>query len=397
MIMAPYESQVLTTPFHPRTSAYCRTNHWANWSGYTTVQVYTDVQLEYFAARNSAALFDLSPMTKYDITGPSAEAFLNRLLTRDIRRLGVNRVAYVAWCNDDGMLIDDGTVFRFANNRFRLCCQERHLPWLLDSAFGFDVDITEVTESIAALALQGPTSCAVLKSAGFAGIENLRPFDLAEYELHGASIHISRTGFTGDLGYELWFHDRHALDVWDALMEAGRLYGITPMGSQALEMTRIEAGFIQANVDFLAGGRATRPGGNLRSPLELGLDWLVNFDKGHFNGRRALLAEHQNRTSRFKLVGLDVDGNKPANDALLYDHRDREIGVVTSAMWSPTCKKSIAIASIKHHVDADHAGIWADIYVQRELKWRRIKATCRVVERPFFNPPRRRITPAGAH
>lgn len=392
----PYQSQVLRTPFHPRTSVCCRGNHYANWSGYTTVQVYTDVELEYFAARNSAALFDLSPMTKYEISGADAEGYLNRLLTRDIRRMKENRVSYVAWCDDHGMLIDDGTLFRFSAGRFRLCAQERHLPWLLDSAIGFDVRILDVTESVAALALQGPTSCAVLRAAGLAGVERLRPFQMADFKLGNATVLVSRTGFTGDLGYELWLEPDAALDIWDTLMEAGRVFGITPMGSAALDMTRIEAGFIQANVDFLAGGRAVRRG-RLRSPLELGLDWLVDFDKGHFNGRRALLAERDNSAGRYRLVGLDVEGNKPAHDALLYDRRDREIGVVTSAMWSPTCKKSIALASIQRGIDPEHTDMWADIYIQRELKWRRIKAACHVVERPFFNPERRRATPAGNH
>ncbi len=386
--------QVLETPFHARTSALCRTNHWGNWAGYTTVQVYEDVQIEYFAARNAASLFDLSPMTKYDIEGPGAEAFLNRLLTRDVRKLRAGRVAYVAWCDDDGMLMDDGTLFRFDADRFRLCSQERHLPWLLDSAIGFDVDIADVTESVAGLSLQGPTSCEVLRQAGCRDIGALRPFALDRFEIDGVTLVISRTGFTGDLGYELWLPPGDALATWDALMDAGPLHGITPMGSLALDMTRIEAGFLQANVDFLAGGRPTRTG-RLRSPLELGLAWLVDFDKGHFNGRRALLAERDNRASRYRLVGLDVDGNKPATDAFLYDRRGREAGVVTSAMWSPTCKKSIAIASLNAGVDVDLDGVWADIYVSRELRWRRIKAPCREVPRPFFNPARRRATPAG--
>jgi aminomethyltransferase len=387
--------QYLTTPFHPRTAALCRTNHWSRWSGYTTVNVYNDVEIEYFAARNSASLFDLSPMTKYDITGSDAERYLNRLLTRDVRRIKPGRVAYVAWCDDNGMLIDDGTLFRFDVDHFRLCSQERHLPWMLDSAIGFDVTIADTTDSIAGLSLQGPTSCSVLRTAGLADIELLRPFALERFDLDGVNVMISRTGFTGDLGYEIWLQAEHALPVWDTLIEAGRLYGITPMGSAALDMTRIEAGFLQANVDFLAGGRETR-NERLRSPLELGLAWLVDFDKGHFIGRRALLAERDNHGSRYRLVALDVEGNKPAHDALIYDRRDREAGVVTSALFSPTCKKSIALASIRADIDPQHGGLWADLYVQRELKWKRIKADCKVVERPFFNPERRRMTPAPA-
>lgn len=391
---APANPQVLTTPFHERTAPLARANLWANWAGYTTVQVYRDVEMEYFAARNSAALFDLSPMAKYDITGPDAERYLNRVLTRDVRRVRDDRVSYVAWCNGDGMVIDDGTLFRFGAERFRLCSQERHLPWLLDSAVGYDVTVADVSGAIAALALQGPTSCAVLERAGAGGIAALRTFAIGRFDIDGARVEISRTGFTGDLGYELWLDPADALAVWDALTQAGRLYGISPMGSAALEMTRIEAGFIQANVDFLAGGRATRPG-RLKSPFELGLERLVDFDKGHFNGRRALVAERDGGTSRYRLVGLDVAGNKPATDALLYDRRGRETGVVTSAMWSPTCKKSIAIASLNRDVDPDDPGLWADVYVHRELKWDRVKAPCRVVPRPFFDPERRRAVPAG--
>lgn len=386
--------QVLTTPFHPRTSALCRTHHYANWAGYATVQVYEDLEIDYFAARNAASLFDLSPMCKYDITGDDAEAYLDRLLTRDVSRLGDHRVSYVAWCNDDGMLIDDGTLFRFAPGRYRLCAQERHLPWLLDSAIGFDVQVADVSTDIAALSLQGPTSCAVLAEAGCAGIASLRPFAIGDYEIDGAPVTVSRTGFTGDLGYELWLAPDHALATWDALMSAGRLLGIAPMGSLALDMTRIEAGFLQANVDFLAGGRAVRPG-RLRSPLELGLGHLVDFGKGHFNGRRSLLAEQRERRSRFRLVGLDVEGNKPATDAFLYDRRDREVGVVTSALFSPTCKRSIALASVQANVDIEADGVHADIYVQRELKWQRRRTAVREVARPFFDPARRRATPAG--
>lgn len=395
MTPEPYETQLLKTPFHSRTSALCKTGQWSAWSGFTTVYVYTSVEQEYFAARNTATLFDMSPMTKYAITGPDAVRYLNRLLTRDMDKVRPGRVAYAVWCNDAGKVIDDGTVFRLGENDFRLCSQERHLPWLLDSAIGYEVTIEDITCGIAGLALQGPTSCAVLKHMGFTGVEDLKPYALAEFDWGGTQLMVSRTGFTGDLGYELWIDPAHSGLVWDRLIEAGGLYGLRPMGSAALDMTRIEAGFIQAGVEFLPGDLATRPD-RLRSPFELGLGWLVDFNKGHFIGRRALLQEKQ-AGPRYALVGLDIAGNKPAHHSFIYHGKGTQVGTVTSAMWSPTCKRNIAIAILKARRDEARERLWADIYVHRELKWDRIKAPCQVVEKQFFNPARRWATPAGDH
>jgi aminomethyltransferase len=393
MMPEPYEAQVLHTPFHSRTAALCRANEWSNWAGYTTVKIFTSVEQEYFAIRNAAALFDLSPMVKYAITGADASRFLNRLLTRDIDKLRPGRVGYAVWCNDDGMVIDDGTVFRISNNDFRLYSQERHLPWLLDTATGYQVTITDISETVAGLALQGPTSCAVLKSLRLDGVENLEPYAMTEFDLDGRALGVSRTGFTGDLGYELWIDPSVAEQLWDRLMEAGRLHGIRPMGSAALDMARIEAGFIAANVEFFAGDLATRPD-RLRSPFELGLGWLVDFDKAHFVGRRALLRERETG-SRHALVGLDIDGNKPAANAFIYRGKGTEVGVVTSAMWSPSAKRNIALASLRTPYHRPGHALWADVHVQRELKWERIAAPCRVTDKRFFNPPRRWATPAA--
>ena len=393
MTSAPYEAQVLKTPFHSRTAALNKANNWSSWAGYTTVNVFTHVEKEYFAVRNSATLFDLSPMTKYAITGPDAARYLNKLLTRDIDKLNVGRVVYAVWCNDDGMVIDDGTVFRLSDTNFRLCSQERHLPWMLDTAIGFNVQIEDVSDAVAGLALQGPTSCAVLKSMGLNGIENLKPYGLTRFDLDGHNLDVSRTGFTGDLGYELWIDPVAAEHLWDRLMEAGHLYGIMPMGSAALEMARVEAGFIQADVDFVAGDIPTRTD-RLRSPFELDLGWMVDFNKGHFNGRRALLQERKNG-SRFALVGLDIEGNKPAVNSYIYHGKETEVGVVTSAMWSPSTKRNIALASIRVPYDLNSVALWADTYFQRELKWERIAAPCKITDKRFFNPPRRWATPAA--
>ena len=393
MMPEPYQAQVLHTPFHSRTAALCRANEWSSWAGYTTVKIFTSVEQEYFAIRNAAALFDLSPMVKYAIAGADASRFLNRLLTRDIDKLKPGRVGYAVWCNDDGMVIDDGTVFRFGDNEFRLYSQERHLPWLLDTAIGYQVSITDISETIAGLALQGPTSCAVLKALGLEGVENLAPYAMTRFDLEGHGLDVSRTGFTGDLGYELWIEPAAAERLWDRLMEAGRLHGIRPMGSAALEMARIEAGFIAANIEFFAGNLATRPD-RLRSPFELALGWLVDFKKGQFVGRRALLRERETG-SRYALVGLDIDGNKPATDAFIYRGKRSQAGVVTSAMWSPSAKRNIALASLRTPYDQPGHALWADVHVQRELKWERIAAPCRVTDKRFFNPPRRWATPAA--
>lgn len=386
-----YQKPLLETPFHSRIAPLCQSNEWVRWAGYTTVDCFTGAGVEYFAIRNAATLYDVSPMCKYRVAGPDAAAYMNRLLTRDIRKLKPGRVAYAVWCNDAGKVLDDGTVFRFSETEFRLLSQERHQCWLEDSALGFDVVVEDVTEAIAGLALQGPTSCAVLKALGLAGIADLKPFGITEFDFAGGKLTVSRTGFTGDLGYELWVEPALAETLWDRLMEVGGLYGITPIGSRALNIARIEAGFIMANVDFMAAGHATRTT-RQRSPFEIGLDWLVDFDKGHFNGRRALLAERKTG-SRYRLVGLDIAGNKPATDALVYDRHARQVGMVTSAIWSPTAKRNIALAMLDAHGADKPGGLWAEIYVNKELKWEKVDARCRIVDRPFFDPPRRRATP----
>jgi aminomethyltransferase len=370
------------------------------WAGYTTVDVFTTVEQEYFAIRNGTSLYDLTPMVKYRIAGPAASRYLNRLVTRDIAKVRPGRVAYCLWCDDSGHLIDDGTVFCFSETEYRLCTAERQLDWLLDSAVGFDVEVSEITEDIAALSVQGPTSCAVLKSFGLAGIERLKPFELGFFAPPAAlgstrPLMVSRTGFTGDLGYELWMHPEVAERVWDGLMEEGRTRSVRPVGSRALNIARIEAGFLLPNVDFVSAARTVRIGTE-RSPLELGLGWLIDFNKGHFTGRRALLQE-RGRGPRRLLVGLDIEGNKPAHNALLYADAagKRQVGSVTSATWSPTTKRNIALAML----DAPHISpglsVWAEIYLNRELVWERRMARALVVERPFFTPERRRATPPG--
>ena len=391
MTQAPYRQPLLESPLHARTAPLCLTGDWSRWGGYATVNSYGTVELEYFAIRNAATLFDLSPMRKYRIIGPDAERYLNRLLTRDIRKLKPGRVAYAVWCNDGGKVLDDGTVFRFGPEAFHIYSQERHLEWFLDSALGFDVDVADISEEIAAIALQGPRSFSVLQALGMAGCEAIKPFDIAEFFIDGLTVTVSRTGFTGDLGYELWIESGQGIALWDRLMAVGADYGIVPIGSEALDLARIEAGFPVANVDFIAAEQALRAT-RRRSPLELGLSWLVDFDKGHFNGRRALLAERKSAAGT-RFVGLDVAGGKPARDALIFHGRATAVGFVTSAMWSPTCKRSIALATLKRPYDTGDRDLWAEVYVNKEGKWEKIVAPCKIVKRPFFDPPRRRATP----
>ena len=391
-----FEKPLWHTPFHPRIAAQMTHEQWYGWGGYLSAQVIRDEEMEYFAIRNAASLFDVSPMVKYRIAGPEAEAYCDRLTVRDVAKLKPGRVHYTAWCDDEGKVLDDGTLFRFSPTEFRLCCQERHLPWLLDSAIGYDVEIAEVTEDIAALSLQGPTSYAVLRDAGFAGIETLKPFDIRAFETAAGPVTVSRTGFTGDLGYELFVPPDQALALWDLLWNAGQLHRIVAIGFAALDLARLEAGFIMAGSDFVPAEHAIRAD-RRRSPYEIGLGWLVALDKPrHFNGKRALATEKAKSAFRHVLVALDIDGNVPAEHALVYHRGKREVGHITAAAWSPTVKRNIALASMtRPYGDTVVNDLWVEIYALRELVYSKSLVRARIVERPFFNPKRRSATPPG--
>jgi aminomethyltransferase len=295
------------------------------------------------------------------------------------------------WCTDEGQVIDDGTIFHLHEGVYRLCSQEHQINWLTINSAGFDVTIVEDTHDVAGIALQGPTSCAALKRMGLAGVENITPFGLDYFDFEGTRLMVSRTGFTGDLGYELFIHPDHAEILWDRVFEAGEQVNIKPMGSQALEMLRIEAGYIQAGAEFMPAMQTVRPA-HTRSPFELGLGWLVDFNKPNFNGRRALLAEKENG-SRYALVRLDIEDNKQASHSYVYDTKKNNIGWVTSAMWSPSAKKNIALAMVETPHGKTGEDMLVDIYYQRELKWSRVMASAKVVKGPFWDPPRRRQTP----
>jgi aminomethyltransferase len=302
-------------------------------------------------------------------------------------------VTYVCWCTDEGRMVDDGTIFRLAEDRFMLTCGSPCLGWLRMSALGFDeLDVKDVTEGFAALSLQGPTSCAVLKKMGLAGIENLKPFGISHFPFHGQSLMVSRTGFTGDLGYELWAQPDQALLLWDELYGVGKDYGIHPYGESATNMARLEAGFIMPDMEFNEALKTINFQHD-HTPFELSLGWLVDFKKPHFNGRKALL-EAKAQGPRYTLTKLNIEGSKPAEEAHLYSTRrcSKQIGYVTSAMWSPAAKANIALAMVEtKHLKGD---IWAEIYYEKELRHNHKVARCTVQSKPFWSPLRTRQTPA---
>ena len=388
----------LRSPFYSRLSAVDTLNQWHNWKGYSSADALYCEDTEYFAIRNATAVFDLTPMTKYRITGPDAPAYVNRLVTRDMDKIKPGRVAYAVWCDDRGQVIDDGTIFHLRDGEYRLCSQERHFEWLKAAAIGFDVSIAEETADIAALAVQGPTSFSVLSAMGLSELAELKPFGLMHFDFDGAELMISRTGFTGDLGYELWIQPDKAELLWDALFEAGKLHGIRAMGTHALELARIEAGYLAAYEDFLPADPTVRTG-RTRSPLELGLNWMVDFKKPNFNGRRAL-AEEKRRGSTWRLVKLDIEGNKAAHNSYIFAKNKgnkREIGFITSAAWSPVCKQNIAIGTVKMPHGDVGSTVWVEVYYQREMHWSRVMAEATVVDKPFWFPARRSATPPGPY
>jgi aminomethyltransferase len=394
----PVNQGRLESPFYARLKALDTVNEWHQWKGYTAANELYCADTEYFAIRNSTAVFDLTPMTKYRITGPDAMAYLDRLVTRDMTKVAVGRVAYAAWCDDQGQVIDDGTIFHLREGEYRLCSQERHFGWLQAATIGFDVTVTHETEDIAALAVQGPTSFSVMSKLGFDGLENLKPFGLMHASFEGSEIMISRTGFTGDLGYELWLEPEKAEALWDALFEAGKLHGIRAIGTDALEMARIEAGFIAVYKEFLPADETVRSGRS-RSPFELGLGWLVDFKKPNFNGRRALANEYR-EGSAWQLVKLEIEGNKPAHNSYIFPKASRnrgDVGFITSALWSPVCKKNIALGSVRAPHGKPGNTLWVEIFYQREMHWSRKMACATVVDKPFWFPARRGATPPGPY
>lgn len=382
------------SPFQARLDALNIVQQWTSWNGYKSAQVFDTIASEYFAIRSTCSLMDLTPMEKYRITGPDSQRFLNRLVTRDLSNLAIDRVAYVIWCNDEGKVLDDGTVFRLGENDFRLCAQHHQLDWLSISRLGFNVNIEKETDDIAALAVQGPTSFSVLKKVGIEGLNKLKPFQICRKLISGIEIMISRTGFTGDLGYELWTSPEKALDLWDLIYgqcENGN-FDIRAIGLHALNMVRIEAGFIMPGEDFVTAETAVRADRS-RSPFELGLSWLVDFEKPYFTGKTALQAEALRPATR-RLVKLSVEGNKPPADAFLYNKENgKRIGTVKSCVWSPILKANLTLSDIEFTNGSCPKRIWAEIYYQKELEWKSSWSQCHVSHKPFWKNARASLTP----
>ena len=392
------------TAFHPRTAPLNRKMQWREWSGYFASSAYADFHdIEYNAVREAAALIDVSPLYKYRVAGPDAMRLVDRVITRDAAKLKPGQVYYTPWCDEHGKVIDDGTIHRLDDDSYRWTAADPQLRWLRLNGRGLDVEIEEVTESVAALALQGPLSRDVLEAATGESFGGLRYFRRGPATIAGVAIDISRTGYTGDLGYELWIPSRRATRVWDAIMEAGRAYGIRPVGMLALDVVRLEAGLILLEVDYTSARHAINPEQNY-SPFEIGLGRLVSFDKGDFVGRLALEREQGAGGPARRLVGLELDwygierlytahGLPPAVSATVdrsqvpvFAERRGQIGRVTSHGWSPILKQAIALAS----VPPSHERPGMRVDVEWTVEGRRGRVPARVVELPFLDLERKR-------
>ena len=344
------------TAFHERTLALCESLSYREWSGYYTVSVYeTHHEHEYNAIRNSAALIDISPLYKYRVTGRDATRLVNRVIARDINKVAVDQVIYCCWCDPEGKVIDDGTITRLGENDYRWTAADPSLRWFRQNALGLDVQIDDVSEEIAALALQGPTSARLLHAVAQASITSLKYFRVAHGRIAGVDVDISRTGYTGDLGYEIWMPWRDAVKVWDSLMSMGKIFDIHPAGMIALDVARIEAGLILIEVDYTSSKKALIDSQKY-SPAEIGLGKLVDLKKESFVGRDALAAEAKRGGPERALVGVEIDWNEVealydkvgmapqvpsiASRAAVPVYRGgRQIGKATSTTWSPTLKK----------------------------------------------------------
>jgi aminomethyltransferase len=393
------------TAFHERTLALCESLSYREWSGYYTVSVYeTHHEHEYSAIRNSAALIDISPLFKYHVTGRDATKFVNRVISRDINKVAVDQVIYCCWCDPQGKVVDDGTITRLGENDYRWTAADPSLRWFRQNALALDVNIEDISEQTAALALQGPMSGRVLRTVADAPIENLKYFRATRGKIAGVSVDISRTGYTGDLGFEVWMPWIDALKVWDALVAKGKAFDIHPAGMIALDIARIEAGLILIEVDYTSSKKALIESQKY-SPFEIGLGKLVDLKKEHFIGREALAQEAENGAAR-GLVGLEINWNEVE---ALYDklkmapqvpsmasrvavpvyRRRRQIGKATSTTWSPTLKKMIALASVSRENSAPGTTLSMELTVEAV----RYTVSAKVVPLPFFNPPRKTAVP----
>ncbi len=399
--MSPPQS-LKTTPFHTRTAPLIRGETWRRWSGYAVASCYDWTHdREYAAIRNAAALFDVSPLHKYLIEGPDAARLLDRMVTRNVLEAKVGQVQYTGWCDGQGKMIDDGTISRLGEQSFRLTSAEPNLRWLHRNAHGLEVRIQDQSAELGALALQGPLSREVLNAVAEQPVDRLRYFRVMDNRVAGVAIQVSRTGYTGDLGYELWIPAENALLVWDTLVTSGRDWGLTPAGIWALDVARIEAGLVMLDVDYHSSHRALIEA-QKSSPYELSLDWTVTFDKGPFNGRRALMAE-RNGDPGWRFTGIEIDwdsfetlhtavGLAPTLPGVAWRasvpiyRQGKQVGYASSGCWSPLLKKYLALA----HISAPHFEPDTPVEMEVTVEHRRLRADARVRKLPFFDPPRKK-------
>jgi aminomethyltransferase len=394
------------TPFHERTFPLCESLNYREWSGYYTVSAYeAHHEHEYNAIRNAAALIDISPLFKYRVMGKDATRLVDRIITRDLRKVSVGQVIYTPWCDEHGKVIDDGTVSRLGENTYRWTAADPSLRWFTQNAVGLEVRIEDISESVAALALQGPTSARLLKAvAEDCDIATLKYFRVTTGRIAGEPVEISRTGYTGDLGYEIWVDADRALNVWDALIAGGRAFDITPAGMLALDVARIEAGLLLIDVDFNSSKKALVEEQKY-SPFEMGLDRLVHLDKNRFVGQQALLVEKRRRPAK-QIVGLEIDwteveklyeavGLPPtvspiaSRVAVPVFSKGAQIGKATSTTWSPVLKKMIGLATVK----GEFAKPRTDIEVEFTVEAIRHRVRARVMKTPFYNPKQKTAVP----
>ena len=393
------------TAFHERTFALCHSLNYREWSGYYTVSVYeVHHEHEYNAIRNASALIDISPLYKYLVSGRDAAKLVNRVITRDINKVKVGQVIYCCWCDEHGKVIDDGTITRLSENKFRWTAADPSLRWFRQNGLNMDVQIEDISETTAALALQGPTSGKLLKSVAEADIANLKYFRMTSGKIAGVPVDISRTGYTGDLGYEIWAPWDRAVKVWDTLAEKGKAFDLHAAGMLALDVARIEAGLLLIEVDYTSSKKALIPSQKF-SPYELGFGKMVHLDKENFIGRSALVEDNRRGVAR-QLVGLEVHWTEVET---VYDKfglapqapsqasrvavpvyvGDKHVGKATSTTWSPLLKKMIALASL----DTKHSKVGTTVQMEITIEAIRLKVGATVVQTPFFNPPRKTATP----
>jgi len=393
----------IPTPFHEKTFPLCTSLRYKDWAGYYAVCSYdTSHDREYYAFRYAAGLLDVTPLFKYEVRGKDAAAFLSRIMVRNIAKLKLGQVAYCCWCDDHGKVIDDGTVSRLEQDWFRVTAAEPSWAWLQKCARGFQVTIADVTADIAALSLQGPNAREILRKASDADMDGLRFFRLTRARLDGLEVVITRTGYTGDLGYEIWAAGADAPRLWDALMDTGRDYGLQPCGLDALDVTRMEAGFVMNGVDYFSAHHCLIEA-RKSSPYELGLGWTVNLDREPFIGQAALQQEIR-RQPAWGMAGIILDwpdyvricaayGLPPQvcsstwrSGVPVYNSGEHQIGYATSGAWSPILKQNLALATL----EADYCRPGTQLLFEMTVEYRRHKVRATVAEMPFYNPERKR-------